>query len=594
MSLAFLNPLGLLLLAALPLVFLLNLYRRRRVKINVGSNAIWREVLKDREAAPSSRKRIFGLVVMLQMLAVAALALALSDPILGGEEKGRRFVVLLDASASMKTASNGRTRFDVAKTRVLEFAGTLESGDRAMLLVAPSGEGGFEFMEPAAFKNEVEKTSPTDAPLDIEESLASAALTASDANASLVAFTDSPAPVPAGFPEERYSVRPAGQPSPNLAVTALSARGESAYVEVRNYSSANAEFVLSVKAAGGGRERALANRTVKIKTNGTFRDVFSIPATENFTLVEAALEAAPGENALASDDRAWLCRTGRDPLSITVGLFGDPPAALEKALAAVTGGDVVRVLSPSGTENFDWRVYPGEAPEVPPSGNVLLVNPAPGEYRGVKILEEVAVRGSRGYHDSPLGEEVVFGVPGLEKVRIAEGPGLRPVTVAETPARTLPAIFLRRTSEGILACVAFDVDKTAWPEDPGFPVFFARLFEYAVSDGTEWKTFKTGEPITAGGTVPFETGEVRLPGEEKGLKTVAGGGVVMVSLLSREESNTLAAGTVLKSAPPEVETSARVENARRLWAAPFAAALALILAAWALDRGRLETRGEKS
>src|SRR5690606_2966970 len=98
-AMAFLAPLALLLgLPAVPIVVLYMLRLRRR-EVLVSSTLLWRKLLRDREAnAPWQRLRR-NLLLLLQLLILAALVLALSRPFLPTPSVvSGSVVVLLDAS----------------------------------------------------------------------------------------------------------------------------------------------------------------------------------------------------------------------------------------------------------------------------------------------------------------------------------------------------------------------------------------------------------------------------------------------------------------------------------------------------------------
>jgi uncharacterized protein (DUF58 family) len=115
-SMAFLAPLSLLLgLLAIPII-LLYMLRLRRREVLVSSTLLWRKLLRDREAnAPWQRLRR-NLLLILQLLILAALVLALARPFIPVPSvAGGSVVVVLDASASMRATDVGESRFDAAR-----------------------------------------------------------------------------------------------------------------------------------------------------------------------------------------------------------------------------------------------------------------------------------------------------------------------------------------------------------------------------------------------------------------------------------------------------------------------------------------------
>lgn len=97
---------------------------------------LWQEALKERKGGFRIQKIIYNLPLLLQLLAVTAGALALSDPVRTYESSKKGDIILiLDTSASMKAEKEGRTRFDLARLKALAFIDQL-SGQSRMLIIA--------------------------------------------------------------------------------------------------------------------------------------------------------------------------------------------------------------------------------------------------------------------------------------------------------------------------------------------------------------------------------------------------------------------------------------------------------------------------
>ena len=136
-TMAFLAPLALLLgLLAVPIIVLYMLRLRRR-EVLVSSTLLWRKLLRDREAnAPWQRLRR-NLLLILQLLILAALVLALARPYLPTPSVvSGSVVVLLDASASMQATDVEPSRFEQAREIVDEWIGNLGGDDRMTLILA--------------------------------------------------------------------------------------------------------------------------------------------------------------------------------------------------------------------------------------------------------------------------------------------------------------------------------------------------------------------------------------------------------------------------------------------------------------------------
>jgi Mg-chelatase subunit ChlD len=137
----FLTPLAGLIAAAIaaPLLLLLYFLKLRRREEIVPSTVLWRKTIEDLQVnAPFQRLRR-NLLLLLQMLVLAALALALTQPTIPYRPTaGARSVLLIDRSASMSTRDGDdkgkTTRLDEAKRRATELVSALPRGAEAMVI----------------------------------------------------------------------------------------------------------------------------------------------------------------------------------------------------------------------------------------------------------------------------------------------------------------------------------------------------------------------------------------------------------------------------------------------------------------------------
>ena len=120
-SLSFLTPL------ALALLYMLRL---RRTETPISSTFLWQQLVRDREAnAPWQRLRP-SLLLLLQLLILAALVIALARPFIEVKTISTgRIVLLLDASASMTATDVAPSRFEAARAQALEMVDLLGADD---------------------------------------------------------------------------------------------------------------------------------------------------------------------------------------------------------------------------------------------------------------------------------------------------------------------------------------------------------------------------------------------------------------------------------------------------------------------------------
>ncbi|MCA3005592.1 MAG: BatA and WFA domain-containing protein [Planctomycetaceae bacterium] len=138
---------------AVPSLLILYFLRLRRRDVEVSSTLLWKKAIEDLQAnAPFQRLRR-NILLLLQLLVLAAALLALAQPqFVGSLGGGERHIIMIDRSASMQSvdgepddATGGTTRLDAAKKAALELVDRLREpglvgstlgsvGDQAMVI----------------------------------------------------------------------------------------------------------------------------------------------------------------------------------------------------------------------------------------------------------------------------------------------------------------------------------------------------------------------------------------------------------------------------------------------------------------------------
>src|SRR4029079_14222666 len=104
--------------------------------MRVPSTWLWAAAKRDLLAKHPFKRLIAELPLILQILALVALAIALSRPaVRGGKIAGDHVAIVIDTSASMGTRSAaGVTRMDEAKLAALDVVSALAPGADAILI----------------------------------------------------------------------------------------------------------------------------------------------------------------------------------------------------------------------------------------------------------------------------------------------------------------------------------------------------------------------------------------------------------------------------------------------------------------------------
>ncbi len=421
-------PLGLTGLAAIPLLAVIYLLRRRHRRLPVSALFLWEHAHRPRAAGARLRWSRFPPIFLLELAILLCLVLAAADLLLPRRGARRELLVVLDAHVAMQAPGPDgtpalatalqRLRREIrseswARIRVIEAGGApvlrVDAPDAATALAQLDG-----------FRARAPRHDPGAA-------LALASRLAGSADAILV-LSDRAPPTP---PEdERLRWIAVGTPRPNLAIIdALRGEdpqgGELCLIEVANFS--DREHPATVRLEQGGRMEPGFAFTLAAGARRRLR--LPIPEAD----APLILHLEPDDDFMA-DNRVVLCPVSRGRVSIAVGTDAASPrtALLLKALAA--GGRATATTPGSGeTAVLRFLDVDGEAPGVIPPWTVALHTPP-----SPRVMEGPFLR--TGWH--PVSEEleldgVLWGaqpgytLPGTPILSLADGTPL--LTEAEGP-----------------------------------------------------------------------------------------------------------------------------------------------------------------
>lgn len=471
---SFLAPLALLLgLLALPILVLYMLRLRRR-EVAVSSTLLWQKLVRDREAnAPWQRLRR-NLLLLLQLLILAALVLALARPFLPTDSViTGNTIVLLDASASMQATDVAPTRFAAAQAIVRDLIDDLSGSDRMTLihvgrtptvLVSTSGDRG-------VLQRAAAEAQPEAGTADWESALALASGAAqgfTDARVVIVSDGGLPADLPPVPAEIVYL--PVGSSGENVAISALATRdtegGPQLFAAVSNAGTTERSVLLSVLLDGA----LFDARRVRVPAGDIATATWSLPAET--AVISATLSDNP-EDILPLDDRAWAVNAGgvkSRALLVTEGnLF------LEQALRVLPGLETVTAVPGSDlvAEPFDLFLFDGVVvPDPPPDADLLIVNPQPGTGSDVvqvtgTFTNTTALR----LADSPLLQFVDWSGVRVREAKAVAAPWAQTLVEAEGG----PLLLAGERNGRRAAVLTFDVRDSDLPLQIAFPILMANI-----------------------------------------------------------------------------------------------------------------------
>lgn len=607
----FLAPLAGLLAGGLGLAALLALHalKLRRRPVRISSTLLWRDATRDLEVNTPWRRPRATWMLLLQILAVALLALGIARPVLGsGGSTTGRVVVVIDASASMNaTDARGVSRFDRAVDAARERLSSLRRSDASPeIAIVRAAHTPAMVLAPTRSLGDalgvLDAVTPTDQPLDadaLRDLLGSLRESGEDdeTNDTLTvwAFTDGGSLRAEELPGVAGEIVAIGSESPNAGIAAATGSRDPedpsrARIFVRLVSNADRPVGVVVRVASpdetvrtpveipAATEDApgAITRTIAVDAPGAAR-------------VEVSLER---DDALAADNAAWVDLPDPTPPRTVVyapegradPFLLDPLEVLAPGAVSVHPPTDLEAARVAGLVVYD-RITPQRLPGVPTLG---FGSAWPGTDLGERSGRERVVAWDRVHpalRDVSLSSVVYDRAVNLPR---ADTPGV--TVLAESAAGP---VITETVGAGVRHIrVAFPLERSNWGVEVGMAIFVAQAFE-RLAPGTrgEGVVRTTTDPVRVRAsddrvtaTGPAEAIAVRGPDgtaalpplERVGVYTLdnASPSTVAVSMLDESESM-LAIGDSASLGTPGRTTASADTGRRELW--PYALLIAVVL-----------------
>jgi Ca-activated chloride channel homolog len=488
---SFLAPLALAGLVFLPVVVAMYLLKLRRDEAVVPSTLLWRQLVADVEAnAPWQRLRR-SLLLLLQLLLVAILAILAARPFverpagLAGD-----LVLVVDTSASMQATDVTPSRLDAAKAAAVDALKDLPAGGKVSVIAA--GRTARVVTNGTAdlgrVKQAIAGITPTSDVGDLGDALRLAsALANRSGDAEILVATDAALATPpdAGGLDAPVRVLQVGREANNQAIVALAVRTQpnnlshSAFVSIANLGLERVVRRIEVYADGDLREARTVTLEPQVRTDVAIDDIDDpdVPAkVVEVRLANADEAVTTAADPLALDDRAWAIIPPAQLRTILLVSDGDP--YLETALSYLPDTELYGVTPAeygpeTKPELFDLIIFEGTLPAELPDKPILAIAPT-------RTSELGAVSGS--LTNPGIGslnpDDPILRYVDLSTVHIAEAKRLAAPAWAKTviPGPGGAPLLYAGTRDGLpTAVLAFEPRRSDLPLQVAFPVLLANL-----------------------------------------------------------------------------------------------------------------------
>lgn len=484
---SFLAPLGLSLAVLAAPIILLYMLKLRRKQTQVSSTLLWERLLRDKQANAPWQKLKRNLLLLLQLLILAALVLAFARPIFQTPAVASgAVIVLLDASASMNASDLTPSRFESARQTIQTLIDGLAGDSRMTLILVSATPHALTSAEGdhAALKKALAEAAPTYSSADWQSAFALAA-GAAHGGKNVTTLILSDGGLPDGLPALPGEVRyiPIGTDADNLAITAMALRpttkGPQLFAEISNFGQKAHSITLSVYLG-----QALINARQ-----------FDLKAGTSQSLTLDQLSAAPGiyrahissldntaPDSFPFDDTAFAiyqASSARRVLLVSKGnLF------LEQLLASLPGIQPFRALPDKNgamqvpNDPFDLTILDGITPTPLPAGNLMFVNPGSNALFQVGVLfkemKNVQV------HENFQTRAVDWSNIHIMQAKTIQLPSWADPLVTTDAG---PLVFSGSVEGRRVAVITFDLRESDLPLQVTYPILFSNLINELVPPG---------------------------------------------------------------------------------------------------------------
>ena len=545
----FLTPAAAAFAAAIPVVIVFYLLKRKRVAHLVSSTLLWQKFLAETQASSPFQRLRHNWLLILQILVLLLAIFALMRPYLAGEGRtGRLRVAILDASASMLATDVQPNRFEQAKADLDKLIDGLKGNDQLVLLLAAAHT---EVKQSAttdkvALRRALAACVPMETPTRLAEAFKLAETLVKNRPESegpeIHLFSDGAATGLDDFQNKNLPLvyHRYGRHSENAGITSMDVRANPAnpreralFATVANLSTntrtAEVELVFG--------DDVIETRTVTLTATNTQPLVFVTPQIQDgvFTL------RIKSEDALAADNRASIVSLIPQPARVLLVTRGN--RFLEKALRSVANAEltVVPALAEQ-PQNYDVVVLDDLTPGVWPAANVLafhLVNtnlfPSWENIKAPPIV------------DWKSGHPLLRFVT-LDNVQVAETLGIKapPWGVALVESPNTPLVVAGELYRRKVVWVGFDILQSTWPLRISFPIFVANAIDWLNPSATRNAELmvRAGEPFRLPLEQQISRAELTMPdGQRRSIAVEPGARELIVGDTHRQGVYKLSAGT---------------------------------------------------
>ena len=506
-------PLGLLGLIGIPILIAIYILKNKYTEQTVSSTYIWtvsERFLKNKKKIP----KIAGIIsLILQIAIVTAISLLIAGPSLVFEGAASEYCFILDASGSMNTEKDGKTRFEIGKDEIKKFIedspnGSLYTlvyvGDKATDVIIEQEDGKDESI------GVLDSLTPSHSGADVTDAIELAqGYFKKNHGAKVYFITD------AEYEKhDNVNIVNVARGEVNYSVNSPTYLLEGGILSVSAKLGATASGKINVDFYYNGEEAPSDTKTVDLKAGESGEISFTKEASTFDRLTLKIRES----DSLSSDNEAVIYNL-HSQSAYSVLLVSDTPFFFKTAIESVTSSSVT-VLSTKEYEKaavsgYGLYVFDTVVPEsLPKDGSVWLVNvSASVEGSGISFQGDVdpteILYPTLSDSSSTLGEKLTenltakdFSTDRFIKYGVS---GFTPIYEYNKQ----PILFASENEHGNRQVVfAFSLHDTNLPLIADFIPLTANLLKYSFPDVLDRVNYECGEKLEI--NAPANATEIKI------------------------------------------------------------------------------------
>ncbi len=494
----------LLLSAIIIFFYLLKLKRKRRV---VSSVFLWQRALEEIEANAPFRKLRRSLLLLLQLLALAALVFALARPLVKTRAlTSGNSIIIIDSTASMRARDeDGASRLAKAQQLAREMVDSLGGSDRAAIIESSSRVTVRSALtsDRAALRSAINQIEETDAAGNLADAMLLAEqLAKAERDAGIVVISDggssSAITLNPSFNAAQNAQRSAairlvrvGKRANNVGITQMNTR--------QNQATGKQELFASI--ANFSESENTANLELKIENQLADVRAITMAAGDRTGVVFDTLPQSGGlielkivvEDDLESDNVAFAVLP--DSRRLRVAVVSDNPFLLQ-AIAVNSALDARKLNTPTAAlDGFDCVVTEGAISQETATSNkpLLAINPsdAAGLWQTTGQIDAPSITTLDRAH--PVNSYLSYADVHMETATKRDtATWLKPIAQSGNEA----LMWAGENNNRRVVMMGFDLAKTDLPLKVEFPILLANSISWLAGReaASEERAIRAGQP----------------------------------------------------------------------------------------------------